>query len=828
MTSRVIRVAKVTLGGFRGVNTSRDFKFGSAVTLLFGPNGVGKTSILQGVEWSLTGILPYLSGPDFVKEDAIVNLFNRKVAAVQLDLKGGDKKMACTRSRKMAKSTSRGSSTVDLRLGEEEFHDDDAQRKIEELIGIGTADFGRTVCLHQESIRDLLSAKPEERSRAIDKLLGTYEIRELAEALDVKHAVTAKTKAIQERIDSLSRDKIQFAVNMRARLAKRKGDLLKSGFKEQELKLGAVAKETNALLVDVSALAGRYKVTGMPIRPSELDLKEVIGFIGSLESSLKALDRQRTKLYNEIDRRKQTLEVAIRDYSEAKAGLDAFADRTVEKVEAEEKQLTVELKAQEPRSTAMSNTMGDLISIKRKVSSSVEILREGERERQEIMQRYKEAGPDKAAETYGTDLGHAAAALEGFSKLSQLTSLAVDFISSEKPPSCPVCEQEIQYNLVLQKLKQKAETAVPTTMKELRTRQQDLERSLVRVRQDQKDLERIENEAGIERGKLGSELARASRLLGETIQEGFDFDSRIDSLTTELKKQSDKVVEIRTKLDRLQTERKGIAKANEKLSKAEAQLQALCGKETVGETLLEDAKQSGKDFAMALESYGDTTELDLLSTRLGRLQLTGEYLKDEEELDSLEKELPTIEAALQKLESAKAALLELAGSLGAIRQAALEYEETAVSSELSSLGKAINQYYSRLLAHPVFQEIALVIEKKEPLIYSIKAEGKEGSTYIPTRFSNAQMNCVAIALFLANNQKMATDFGTVLMDDPTQSMDPDHKRALATIIGKLAEDKQVIIATQDKEFKEFLTRECDQMETFDFGAWSSDGPSKLE
>ena len=127
---------------------------------------------------------------------------------------------------------------------------------------------------------------------------------------------------------------------------------------------------------------------------------------------------------------------------------------------------------------------------------------------------------------------------------------------------------------------------------------------------------------------------------------------------------------------------------------------------------------------------------------------------------------------VKRLEAAKAGLAELAGSLGAIRQAALEYEEGAVTSELESLGEAINAYYSMLLGHPVFSEIALVIEKREPLIYSIKAEGKEGSTYIPTRFSNAQMNCVAIALFLANNQKLAANFGTVLMDDPSQKLGP--------------------------------------------------------
>ena len=48
-----------------------------------------------------------------------MNLFNHKLGTVETDLLEGQKTISCTRTRKMAKSTSRGSSTVILKLGNE-------------------------------------------------------------------------------------------------------------------------------------------------------------------------------------------------------------------------------------------------------------------------------------------------------------------------------------------------------------------------------------------------------------------------------------------------------------------------------------------------------------------------------------------------------------------------------------------------------------------------------------------------------------------------------------------------------------------------------------
>ncbi|MGH2638937.1 MAG: ATP-binding protein, partial [Rhabdochlamydiaceae bacterium] len=93
-------------GGIRGINSNLHLVLSKEMTVLFGPNGSGKTSLLQAVEWCLTGQLPYLAGADFRKEDAIVNLFNDgKRAEVVLILKDGDQAIEVIRTRKMGKTT---------------------------------------------------------------------------------------------------------------------------------------------------------------------------------------------------------------------------------------------------------------------------------------------------------------------------------------------------------------------------------------------------------------------------------------------------------------------------------------------------------------------------------------------------------------------------------------------------------------------------------------------------------------------------------------------------------------------------------------------------
>jgi ABC-type uncharacterized transport system ATPase subunit len=64
-----------------------------------------------------------------------------------------------------------------------------------------------------------------------------------------------------------------------------------------------------------------------------------------------------------------------------------------------------------------------------------------------------------------------------------------------------------------------------------------------------------------------------------------------------------------------------------------------------------------------------------------------------------------------------------------------------------------------------------------------------------------------------------------MMDDPSQSMDEQHKQYLAELINDLIKDKQLIIATSDIGFKSKLEEECrENLQTIELKDWVRDGP----
>ena len=105
----VLKLSDVSIEGFRGFNEKQSFPIMDGVNLLFGDNGQGKSSLLQAIEWCFTGELPYFSGSDFTREDAIVNEFtSKRTALVSISADDSDNKIVLSRTRKMGKSSTRG------------------------------------------------------------------------------------------------------------------------------------------------------------------------------------------------------------------------------------------------------------------------------------------------------------------------------------------------------------------------------------------------------------------------------------------------------------------------------------------------------------------------------------------------------------------------------------------------------------------------------------------------------------------------------------------------------------------------------------------------
>lgn len=135
-----------------------------------------------------------------------------------------------------------------------------------------------------------------------------------------------------------------------------------------------------------------------------------------------------------------------------------------------------------------------------------------------------------------------------------------------------------------------------------------------------------------------------------------------------------------------------------------------------------------------------------------------------------------------------------------------------------------------MVPHPHFGKLELVPEQlRGGYVYRIRPLSKDGEdqTYVQTRFSVAQMNVTAIALFLAMAGRASPGF--LVFDDPSQSLDPEHKKALADVVAEIGAEQQVLVATQDGEFQEALKRTKTKIKAqiIELATWTTRG-LKLE
>ena len=150
---------------------------------------------------------------------------------------------------------------------------------------------------------------------------------------------------------------------------------------------------------------------------------------------------------------------------------------------------------------------------------------------------------------------------------------------------------------------------------------------------------------------------------------------------------------------------------------------------------------------------------------------------------------------------------------------------------ISSSQKDIGKFYSKLCMHKHYDKMRIDVKPREikGLVkngYAIKAfsanDGKE--THVATRFSTGQMNCVALSVFFALTRTLPMKLGFIILDDPSQNLDHDHKMALAEIISSISSERQVLISTQDDVFQSILIDKNHGIKLYEFSGWDSSGP----
>jgi DNA repair exonuclease SbcCD ATPase subunit len=86
------------------------------------------------------------------------------------------------------------------------------------------------------------------------------------------------------------------------------------------------------------------------------------------------------------------------------------------------------------------------------------------------------------------------------------------------------------------------------------------------------------------------------------------------------------------------------------------------------------------------------------------------------------------------------------------------------------------------------------------------------------------MNCVALSIYLALTKVLPNGFGFVMLDDPSQSLDHEHKEALVDILSEISSERQVVVATQDTELVSLIELKLPTCMKYHFVNWNDSGP----
>jgi DNA repair exonuclease SbcCD ATPase subunit len=206
--------------------------------------------------------------------------------------------------------------------------------------------------------------------------------------------------------------------------------------------------------------------------------------------------------------------------------------------------------------------------------------------------------------------------------------------------------------------------------------------------------------------------------------------------------------------------------------------------------------------------------LSRVETDIDRVRVLYRCLQAEDERNRAMERLGSLDSDQSQADAQMAALQDLEEWIETIARAVQAVAGERARVALDGAHDRISAYYGDLCNHPYFDRLRISVEEQRVMgtdrnNYVIRAyASSDGQTTLASsRLSTAQMNCAALSVYLALASGLEHNLGFVLLDDPSQSLDVEHKRALARLLSQTSGDLQLLIATQDEEFGEMLCRQ---------------------
>ncbi|MEM4665982.1 MAG: AAA family ATPase [Thermofilum sp.] len=776
-----VLLKRVEIEGFRYFAQKVSLELDQGLTVIAGPVGSGKSSLLSAVSYALYGMEPGLRRRFYAKSD-LINA-RRDKARIEVVLKHGDSVLSIVREisrehKEYAKlvlpdgRVVRGSGAV--------------REYVESLLGLDFEEFYRTVHLSFATLLLLAYGTPEARSRVLDRLLGLDSVAGLVKSIPVRRVESELEKLrglLSAAEENLRKLELQYESTSKelARLRSQRDELLGKlsaikvelekleGAKNEFEKLQASIAEVSQILQKLKQKIGKGGFDEYTLASLADDLKhrllraaELLPVPASVKEKLEKVDPASMNLKRVYEALKEAHSAIVDEFDRGLREVEAGKAVEVNECELRLKQveemlvnLEVQVREFEDLSERRERILSEVGSEDKLRSEISKLEREYERLKELVLE------------------GRAAGILR---------RRIVEELRLRGETRCPVCGSELDKSSV-EKLEPRIRESAAEQESELRSKEEKIQR-----------LKRVL-----------SELQEIKARLIE-LEEPVSRYEELESLREKLSKECE---EVREELERARQEYKAI---EFQLSRA-------------GNLLLQLREGVEKlDAAREIESLEKTLEdkrlqLEQLLPQKRRYDELERQFRDlREQLRGIEAKIEALESMplKQQLEEAEREYRELSENLKrvenlrknllAVRKAMLRALADLREERVRKISDTMNLLLKSIYPYSDIEEVKLEVEEVRGLRSTFKVAVKVGGEWTPftARLSDGQKTVVILALLTSIFKLLPHNVGFMLLDEPLPNVDERVKLTYMQNIFKTAGVNQVVITTQAERLAETL------------------------
>jgi|GEM_PF-534680 len=840
-----MRPERLVAKNFLGLK-SVDINFEKGITIIEGPNGAGKSSIFEAISFALFGegirygrnVYDYVNTESPERRAQLIFRFERggKRYEVLREIESGVRKKHSAVLVEVLEEGKKARQAVKV---------DDVRKKIEEILGVDSRTFTKTIFLPQGKIDELLKSTPGEISRIIsDVFLDEDILKRLEDTLNKKmnelnQETSGYERLLSEIISYLDRYRLED-------LKKKLSDLLseKKRLLDEEEKLRGEEKRLSYLVERYREIVEKKerlkKLLQEKTRLEEevkqerkikkaKELKPIFEELRIRESNLK-------RISDEINRYVERLRKLQTERENASKRLLLYEEDLSRKKEQAEKLRRGLEEAEEilERSRPILEKMIRTLESIRQAEEEVEKLHKDlEEEKRELLRI------EGIVEEKKTVLEETKKSLAELKK-NHLAWLVYQIASQlNDGDTCPVCGGEYHG-------KAKAVDFDREQFEEMEKRKSSLESEIVILEERKKNLSSAieeKKESLMSREKDLSELRKEKEKMEENLnrlgyEEGMEKTIKerrraVEELEKECRILSEKIISERTKIEQFDNQIRNIMDEIEAKRKefedSKAELSHL--KEDFMKRL-EDAGLSVEEFRTLVNEEPKNAE-DRLKAVETEIRLLEEDIEKEKDLSP--EILEEHKKILDHLEKIKEKLSELNREEGSIRHIleevkAKEEKRKELESKLLELKKRLEDFglLKRLLFrkdefYSYFTEKVLeAVLKRTNSYLEVLTDGRfeidfvsgkgfviydRGTERMASGLSGGESSLIAISLAMSLAEVASGRLDAFFIDEGFSSLDTENKAKVASVLKELKKlNKVIVLITHDREFSNAFER----------------------